>query len=108
MDENLYKIFYIASSLYHFRWEQVRPKYLNSNSIHRQLVNHLPNHEAISDKAGLTRNLRSHCFKNDIEMFKMLPVCFELNFGKPEICEVEIKKFLDFFWHCSDKISEKC
>lgn len=62
MDSNMYPIPHIASSLFHFRWEQTRAKHC-SNSIQRQLFNHLPMHEAISDKVGLTRNLRAYCLK---------------------------------------------
>lgn len=104
MEPDLYVFDYVGSSLYNFRWEQARAKY-PSSTIHRQLLNHLPNHEAISDKAGLTRNLRAYCLKHNVEMFRLIPACFELDFAKPEACELEIKKFIEFFWQCSDKLN---
>ena len=85
MDPNKYISLDVDSSLFHFRWEQTRPKY-QSNSIYKQLVNHLPNHEAISDKVGLTKHLKHYCLKYDEEMFRIIPVCFEFNFGNLDIC----------------------
>ena len=55
----------IASSIFHFRWEQTRPKYYNSQSVNKQILNHLPNHEAISDKCSLVKNLKVFCEKNE-------------------------------------------
>ena len=31
-------------------------------------------------------------------MFRIIPVCFEFNFGNLERCENEIKKFVEFYW----------
>ena len=54
-----------SSSIFHFRWEQARPKYQNNQTIHKQLYNHLPNHEAISDKCSLVKNLKLFCEKSE-------------------------------------------
>ena len=37
-------------------------------------------------------------------MFRVIPACFEFNFGDLERCENEIKKFIEFYW----EICEKC
>lgn len=36
-------------------------------------------------------------------MFREIPACFELNFGNPEVCENEIKKFIDFYCACLNR-----
>ena len=93
---------YSDSTIFHFRWEQARPKFHTQN-IHKQLLNHLPNHEAISDKGSLLKNLKVFCEKHEEELFKIIPVCFEFNFGDLDLCEVEIKRFVEFYWENNER-----
>lgn len=60
-------IFCIDSSLYHFRWEQVRPKYHYPIKIQKQVENHVPNHEIVSDKLKLVNCLRAYYEKVEKE-----------------------------------------
>jgi hypothetical protein len=78
---------YLDNSIFHFRWEQARPKYYNINPSTKQILNHLPNHEAISDKGNLHENLKIYCEKYEEYMYRMVPVSFILDFANSESIE---------------------
>ena len=82
-----YTLTHLANSIYHFRWEQARPKYQNTHAPHRQALNHLPGHEHISDKANLLISIKNYCEKNEEHMYRVVPVSFVFDFGSENIEE---------------------
>ena len=70
-----------ASSIFHLKWEQSRPKFHNLAAAHKQAINHLPGHEVLSDKGNLLTQLKRHCEKNEELMYKIVPASFVLDFS---------------------------
>ena len=65
----------------------MRPKFHNATAPHRQVINHLPNHEVLSDKNKLLEVLKSYCDKNNEPLFRILPASFSLDFSSHDTIE---------------------
>lgn len=77
------------SKIFNFKWKPfshgIRYDQLSLYG-QKQLVNHIANHEEITMKDNMFKNLSSYCQRNGLDVFNYVPLTFVLEYDSDKLC----------------------
>ncbi len=72
-----------APHLFNFKWEPTSAG-INYERLgkfgYKQLVNHIEGHGALTTKDQLFYNMKAYCEKKNLDVYKMIPLTFAVDF----------------------------